>query len=39
MGVGLYTKLGFKEVGVWRVRIPDGQDIEMPVMKLPMPHV
>jgi hypothetical protein len=36
MSVGLYKKLGFEEVGVWRVRIPDGKDIEMPVMRLPV---
>jgi GNAT superfamily N-acetyltransferase len=34
MGVGLYRKLGFEEVGVWRVQIPGGEDIEMPVMRL-----
>ncbi|KAH0564756.1 hypothetical protein GP486_001850 [Trichoglossum hirsutum] len=36
-GVALYKKLGFEEVGIWRVHIPGGEDIEMPVMRLLAP--
>jgi len=35
MGLGLYNKVGFKQIGVWRVHISEEEeDMEIPVLKL-----
>jgi GNAT superfamily N-acetyltransferase len=35
MGVGLYRKLGFKQIGIWKVKLVNSEqsEMELPVMR------
>jgi hypothetical protein len=36
MGLGMYLKLGFQQIGIWKVPTKNGEDdfMEFPVLKL-----